>query len=597
MSTRLKRTGRSFAAVFVAFWVYRLLVAPWIDPSFALEDQPAAAAADVARVREADAQRLRKYAGIFPPGSWELDQPIMLESDGVELLMKDYENLTGGRIRLSQCTMLYLSKGEAGSEPPGRVVVLRAPQGAILQFDADLNLRRGKVGKLIGGELMGPVTIHGTPSRPDADDELFIATRDVRMDERKISSRSDVEFRYGSNHGKGRELEIHLAPGGGTGQRRGPNVGGFESVALLRDVQMQMQPGTTGLFPGDEDASAEIQPLPDHQTGRVANDELPIEIRCQGPFRFDLRARVASFENQVDVYRALPQGVYDQMTCEMLRIFFGDKPRASANDQNAVAASAAGGTRLSLQPERLLATGNPVIVQAPSTGVFVRANKLEYRIRHRRVLIEAAPQQQEASLTWKDAKFDGKFGGRSLMVERADPKRLPIVVAAGQGWFQIADPADANRVLQASWSRELNMRPVEGSHLVSMIGDAHANFVEFGNLWAREIHLGLVELDKATAQPGFANASAGRPQYPVTPQRMVAQGSVRFDSPQLSGDTERLEVTFDPAGTLLPTPAKRSAPVARLLSGGLAGTNPPSADALAEHTTAAGSQPSTGNRA
>jgi hypothetical protein len=592
MSARLRRTGRSFAAVFAAFWVYRLLVAPWIDPSFALEDQPSAGAVDIARVREAEAQRLRKYARIFPPGSWELDQPIMLESEGVELLMKDYENLTGGRIRLSQCTMLYMSNGAADQAGAGRVVVLRAAQGAILQFDADLNLRRGKVGKLIGGELKGPVTIHGTPSHPGADDELFIATRDVQMHEREVRSQSVVDFRYGPNHGNGRGLVIHLLPGGGGGQRRGPNVGGIERVELSRDVEMRMQPGSAGLFPGDEDASPAIVPLPDPQTGRLANEELPVDIRCQGPFLFDLISRVASFKDQVDVYRALPQGVYDQMTCEELRIFFGDKPRANANHHNAVALPAGAGTRLSLQPERLLATGNPVIVQAPSTGLFVRANELEYEIQRRRVRIEAAAQQPEASLTWKDAKFDGSFGGRSLVVERADPKRLPVVLAAGEGWLRIADPADATRVLQANWSRELNMRPVDGSHRVSMVGDAHANFVEFGDLWAGEIQLWLVELDKAAAQTGFTDAGAGPRQYPVTPQRMVALGSVRFDSPQLSGDTERLDVSFDPAGTLLPTPPKRGSSGARLLGGDLVGSNrtPPqqtSGGAVGEHSTAA----------
>src|SRR5687768_1476886 len=153
MSSRIRRTGRSLAAVFVAFWVYRLLAAPWIDPSFVLEEQPGAVAAGIASIRDAEAVRLQKYARIFPRGSWELDQPIMLESEGVELLMKDYENLPGGQIRLSQCTMLYMSNGDAGDKGEGRVVVLRAPEGAILQFDGDLNLRRGKVGKLIGGHF------------------------------------------------------------------------------------------------------------------------------------------------------------------------------------------------------------------------------------------------------------------------------------------------------------------------------------------------------------------------------------------------------------------------------------------------------------
>src|SRR5688572_22852627 len=188
MPNRRRRTVHSFAVVIAAFWAYRLLVAPWIDPSFDFAEQLGANEVDLAQVRDADRQRLQKYARIFPPGSWELDDPIMIESEGVELLMKDYENLPGGRIRLSQCTMLYLAADDADAREPGRVVILRSPEGAILRFDSDLNLRRGKVGKLKGGELKGPVTIHGTPSRPDADDELFVATRDVQMNESSIWS-------------------------------------------------------------------------------------------------------------------------------------------------------------------------------------------------------------------------------------------------------------------------------------------------------------------------------------------------------------------------------------------------------------------------
>ncbi len=583
MSTRLRRTGRSFAAVFVAFWIYRLLVAPWIDPSFVLDQQAASGKMAFAPVGDAVEERLRKYTHIFPPGSWELDEPIMLESEGVELLMKDYENLSGGRIRLSQCTMLYVSDRKGGEQPGGRVVVLRAPEGAILQFDADLNLRRGKVGNLIGGQLIGPVAIHGTPSRPGADDELHINTRDVHLKDQQVWSHSVVDFRYGPNYGTGQELQIHLLPGGAS-RRGGLSVGGIERIELLRDVKMHMQSGSMGLFPGDEDAVADDASLRPSSSGPVASNEPPIEIQCQGPFSFNLVSRTASFDNQVDVFRVLPQGVSDRMSCDRLQIFFGDRGGAASSDPQAIAGQQLGGERrLSLQPERLLAVGNPVAVDAPSNGLFVRANQLEYTIERRRVRVDVAPGRPDASLTWKDAQLDGEFSGRSLIVERADPKRLPVIDAAGEGSLRIAEPAEASRVLHASWSRELHLRPVDGGHLVSVLGDAHANFVEFGDLRAGEIQLWLVELDHAMSRAapalnGIANNNGrDKRKYPVTPKRMVAKGSVRFDSPQLSGDTETLDVSFDPAGTLLPTPVKRSSSDTRSAAG-LFGLNRPPAE-------------------
>jgi hypothetical protein len=570
MPTRLRRTIRSFAVVFVAFCAYRLLVTPWIDPSFDFAEQSGASEVDLARVREADRQRLLKYARIFPAGSWELDDPIMIESEGVELLMKDYENLPGGRIRLSQCTMLHLAEDDADGGQPGRVVILRAPEGAVLRFDSELNLRRGKVGKLKGGELKGPVTIHGTPSRPGADDELFVATRDVQMDERNIWSDHAVDFRYGPNQGNGRGLVIKLAPGtGGVGQRRGPNIGGVERIELLRDVKMTLHAGSTGLFPGDE-SSAKSRPA-DPVNGRSADRETPVEISSQGPFFFDLAKRMASFRDQVDVVRTLSKGVADQLACDELQIYFGDKPSQNVQSpeklpSQAETAALGNPPRTSLQVKRVVALGAPATVVAPSNAVQMRATRLDYETGRRRAVVEAAPSQPDASLQWNESRFVG----RSLIVERPDLKTLPLVTAKGAGWFDIADPDEPGMTLKARWARELIMRPDEGNHRVSLVGSAQAQFSQMGQLQARQIDLWLVQLDRPAHRNTASRAttesiagttkSARKPanraqlQSSVAPLRLLAVGDVRFDSPRLKGDSQHLEVHFDPAGTLRPTP-------------------------------------------
>ncbi|HJS08513.1 MAG TPA: hypothetical protein VJ809_12665, partial [Pirellulales bacterium] len=576
MPARLRRTFRSLAVVFAAFWIYRLLVAPWIDPSFDFAEQSGASEADLARAREADRQRLQKYARIFPPGSWELDEPIMIESEGVELLMKDYENLPGGQIKLSQCTMLYLAAGETDAHEPGRVIILRAPEGAVLRFDSDLNLRRGKVGKLKGGELKGPVTIHGTSSRPGADDELFVATRNVQMNERNIWSDEEVQFRYGPNHGDGRGLVIKLAPGDGEGgQLRGPNIGGFERIELVRDVRMTLVAGTAGLFAGDE-SSAAMSSTANTALGRDPNRESPVSISCRGPFYFDLKKRMASFRDQVEVVRMLTDGLADQSACNELQIFFGDKPTENAQlvakpSSQSEAARDTNEQRLSLQVERLVALGTPATVDAPSNGVQVRANRLDYERARRRIVVEAAPSQPDASLKWNGSEY----GGRSLIVERPNPKKLPLVTAKGAGWFDIADPDDPGVTLKAHWARELNMRPEEGSHRVSLVGGAKTKFAQIGELKARQIDLWLVEIDKpaqravapratneavaAAAKAKRNPASGDQLRNTVTPLRLLAVGNVQFDSPRLTGDAQHLDVHFDPAGTLRPTPPKSTA--------------------------------------
>jgi hypothetical protein len=566
---RVHRTATSFIVVLVAYVIYRVCVAPWVDPSFELDASSGASAADIERIREADQQRRAKYARYFPAGSWELDQPIMLESEGVELLMKDYENLSDGRIRLSQCTMLYVSNESHDGGSPGRVVILRAPEGAILKFDSDLNLRRGKIGRLIGGELKGPITIHGSPSSVGADDELFITTRDLLMEQQRITSNHLVEFRYGPNFGQGRDLTIELGASANSAAKRGPtNLSAIESFSLARDVRMTLQPGSAELFPGGQSHVETVSPPSDSEIDEALGERLPVEVRCQGPFHFDVAARTASFHDHVHVHRMWPQGVSDQMTSDQLRIYFGVTAGKNAavpvaERKDLLPAGGAVATKSSLQPQRFEATGNPVIVDAPSNNAYVRANRLDYEILRRRIAVEAFPQQQEAIITWKQ----NEFRGRSLVVERSTPSGLPLAAAVGEGRCQIAMPDDSTKLLHASWTRELKMGPVEQSHLVSLLGAAHTDFPEVGNLDADEIHLWLVKVAErkppekldsgqpaATFQSFVANERPKRPPYSVTPERMLALRNVRFGSAQLTGVTEHLDVRFDPAGTMLPTP-------------------------------------------
>ena len=91
MEHRLGRTLRVFLVTLAAAGFYRLAVVPIVEPrvrdaAAALEMTPEEAAAIRAR---AD-QRLAALGDVFPPGSWERDNPIMLESRQMRLLFKDY---------------------------------------------------------------------------------------------------------------------------------------------------------------------------------------------------------------------------------------------------------------------------------------------------------------------------------------------------------------------------------------------------------------------------------------------------------------------------------------------------------------------------
>jgi hypothetical protein len=158
MEHRFGRTLRVFLVALAAAGFYRLAVVPIVeprvrDPATDHEMTPEEAAAIRAR---AD-QRLAALGDIFPPGSWERENPIMLESRQMRLLFKDYHSLPDGRVNIVPCTLVVLPDRNrvAGDGPPGRTLVLRAPQGAVLEFDEPLDLRQGRLAKLVGGSLRG----------------------------------------------------------------------------------------------------------------------------------------------------------------------------------------------------------------------------------------------------------------------------------------------------------------------------------------------------------------------------------------------------------------------------------------------------------
>ena len=153
MENRLGRTARVFLVVLALAGLYRLAVVPWIEPKLAaaanvIELTPEQAA----EIRARADQRLAALGDILPVGSWERNDPIMLESRQLRLLFRDYHTLPDGRVNLMPCTLVVLPDRNriANGKDEGRTIVLRAPQGAVLEFDEPIDLRQGRLAKLVG---------------------------------------------------------------------------------------------------------------------------------------------------------------------------------------------------------------------------------------------------------------------------------------------------------------------------------------------------------------------------------------------------------------------------------------------------------------
>lgn len=672
MFQRLRRSAIGFGMVLAAFTVYRVAAVPFLEPAV----PTATRSADYA-MRGPASGGDSSLKRIFPPGSWQLNDPFKFENGHSQLLMGEYENQGDGRVKMKPCSIVFFQgdpEAADGDASQGRVIVLDAPE-AIAQFDQPLDLKNAKIGRLLGAQFLGPVTIRGTPSRPGSNDDIAAATRNVQMNTEWIWTPEPVDFRVGQSTGHGRDLRIHLLPSGHSDEHS-PGIGGIQAVELLHDVQMRLVSNGPGMMPmdarhrdekpangstgaatsADDKSPADRSPtavaprmppapprpgLPapvadyaaiERQGTALGGDPAapktggqsitarkaavepnpPVDIRCQGKFRFDMTQYVASFEDQVEVLRTPHDGPNDQMNCEQLFVHFAPrepvKTGTAAAAQNssaehAGAASSAAGSNgatkaaapahaatapaanesgsstqkmPALEPRWMEARGNPVIVRAPSNGSYARGEHLVYDIAAHRITLDGGDE------VWMQQRLN-EIHGRKIVYEPGENGQLGLLSATGAGWLRgvppqpapkkqtpgspadnprqtsMVHPFDASQppagmqptagteppqLFEAHWSRELKMRPFDGEHLISLVGDARAGFSGQGELSADEIWLWVFE-----AAPTDRSQPAGgsTPKSQVQPDRMQAVGNVQINSPQLVGSCRRLQAWFQQA--------------------------------------------------
>jgi hypothetical protein len=525
MEHRLGRTLRVFLIVLAAAGFHRLTVVPLVEPRVhdeqqSLELSPEQAAAIRAR---AD-RRLAALGDIFPAGSWEREDPIMLESRQMRLLFKQYQALPDGRVNLVPCTLVVLPDrnrvAEDGNE--GRTIVLRVPQGAVLEFDEPLDLRQGRLARLIGGSLRGQVTIRGTPSAPGADDDIEIVTRDVELEEFEVRTAEMVQFRYGRSTGSGRALLARLLPRPGA-SNQGPSIGGVDSIRLDRDVRMRLEGMQGGLLPGQKQPAATAGSGP----GSAA-DAAPVLVSCRGGLCMNVSANVITCEDQVEVVRTTPGGSTDQLACELLAIVLGRQE------------SAAGG-KSELKPLEIQAKGTPVVARSSGAGLEARAARLGYEIATRRILLDG---EEPVSLVARGTEMEA----RSIDYVPGPASAPGSLMAVGPGWLRTRSAGSPP--VQARWQKWLRMRPDGEGHVASIAGDAEVVVETQGRLSGSEMHLWL-DLAKPAPQVGGPAAavavdagSAGPDLSGVRPSRMLARGMVEVEAEQLAARADRMEIWF-----------------------------------------------------
>lgn len=516
---------------------------------------------------------------LFAEEAWERNAAKIIETEQCTLLLKDYQPTPDGRLEIKPATLVFFAAGEKDAngklKSKGRPIVLRAPQGAVLQFDKALDFARAEFGRLVGGRLPGEITIFSPPSKPGANDALQLTTRNLQMDSQRAFTPYDVDFTYGDSYGRGRDMTLFLKPSEKNGAETA--FGGISTLQLSRIERLHLDLPGDSLVP-----NLSAKPTAPHKK------KAPIEITCRGMFVFDFEQRLAAFDDQVEITRLLAGGLPDKLTCNRLRIYLGDDATKKAAAEK-LAAAAAAGLDVPTDPLRgvaiskIVATGNPVVLEGPSTGLYVKAARVELIPPLRRIALESGQGLKQVTLRQGPHAFDAV----ELQYEMSPTGGLGRLWAAGPGRLQTMQVLSGQpRTLDAKWNKELRIQPQDGAQVVSLVSQAAVSMQALGTFVADELHFWLQEVPASqqsgmvptetdmlgsTAYGAQPNAAAAQPKVQIVPDRLLALRGVEVESPKLHAKTERLEAWFFKADPAAVAAAKQQPPPfkpGRLMGGG-----------------------------
>ena len=531
MVRKLTHVAISLAVVLTAYFAYALLAVRMIEPEIERSSL---------NLTARPSNPLKRWKSLlkthFGENSWVLDNPKILQLEHGLMLIKDYHIGNDNTMDLKPFAMVFFPSKEVQDNPnrSSEAIILEAPS-ANLRFEGDVDLRRAKIGRLKTGRLVGDVTIRSDQKLPGPEDDLLIRTSNVQLRDSEIWTASNVDFRFGPNWGVGREMHIEMQAKDEANPKksRGPKIGGMKTFKLMHDVQMQIQMAGKGLLPG---ASIDKKKVVEKKiSAKPKKPPTPVLIQCVGPFQFDMKQQIASFKENVLVQRLQPNEKHDRITCQLLEVFFESKKKNITVSDEEKAKQSLG----KLQASAIRATGNPVIVNSPSTGASAKCQQLDYHIQTRKITLF---DDKEAVLKDPQREMHAPW----VSYQPGAEGTLGIVDSKGPGWLsgrmKLDDPKSAFYV---QWGKELKIHPQDNRQLLSILGGSVVRLSDEQKLTADNIWFWMKVVPKSKNANVAKSKSTLLPMKSgIQPDQMVALGNVVATMPQITADTSRLEVWF-----------------------------------------------------
>ncbi len=483
---------------------------------------------------------IEQFAWLFPDDAWEIQECKVLKSPQGKILFQDYQRLDNGMIDVFPFTMILASQEDAAGPP----TVLRAVKGARLKLDGAPGIGSEGGGRLEQAQLAGQVAIYRPPSSAEKDDSLNILTSNVQIDQQKVFTLEEVDFQFGRNRGRGRNLLIDLVNGA-----EGPGAGDLSNISGVRKIELvqlnylrlepdegplrQFQPNVSELEPNKRSVGQLLSGT--NQDG----DRAPIDVSCDGSFVFDFDSNTAVLNDNVHVRQDDQNG--DNLRCERLTLLF-DTQKDDLSEQNASAnpdrSKGPGGLNL----KRMIAVGSPARLNALSRKSALEGERVDYNLATGVVNVEG-----QNGVLLSSPEF--RFAARSFKYVMPKDGSLGPLDATGPGQMtQMQTAEKQQKSFQAHWQTSLTVRSTdEGQQLIQMDGGTQVQLDPVTRIAADHLKFWLWQIAKR--DPATGQESTDRDYIP---SRLFTEGNVEIESPQVSGTARQLVANWPALGTFPP---------------------------------------------
>ncbi len=485
--------------------------------------------------------------GLVPPDGWELGKCKTLFTAQGTLLFQEMERLDDeGNYSLEPFTMIMNDhqSGTAfavGLDPTVPPTVLRCSK-AKLGFDGPILLTGNSKTRMRTASLDGEVTIFRPSPTPEKDEELRLFTRDVNVSANTIVALGEVAFSFGPHRGSGKTLTIELEhkPDASHINRDFSSINGVSAIRLATLYGLRIEP-----------ESLKKSATPPSETPRqqspaaiLSAANVPIEVTCAGPFRFDYASRTATFNDKVFIKQQDAFG--DNLNCHKLMVMFNDDSETKASPTSAEAMPPSTGAIKRLVAVGEPDQGEPVVMIANSRQMQITGDELEYSADNNQI---ACQSKKQVSIISPELNIRA----RSLAYRITTDGALGDLDAVGPGEF-FKKSTDIKENIFLRWQRNLTVRRrvfpesnrnVAGRTMEKLIvvdGNAEVLVQETTHVTSDKLNIAVHEIPEI--ELSGPNASNSKSKFRYLPSEVFADSPVTIKSPNVDGAAGKLLVTW-----------------------------------------------------